>query len=390
MSAQRRSSRQWNRVAAAAAAGLAPALAALLVALPAGGCRPKTEPTLQEMPTATEVDPEVPQGDYRAEALDGLVESLEQKASALPGRDVDDHRRQMHALFGDVVQVLPILEGPEPSGAFRQQLRTVEAARDRLDPEAGNPAVEPTIDAGLRATYAALSSIGRDEPYVGQKMAALLSELGAKIDELDAVRSVGRPYVTADAVKQVAGVARHMADVLGGRATDTPATGPTEPPLVPPGAIEAPRAMPSTQPAAEPAEAPTEETPTEEAPAEDTPAEEMPADDAPAEDAPAEEAPPEEAPTEEAPGTDGDAPATDEPDADAPAEDMPAEETPAEETPAEETPADEPATDAAAPAEDAPADDAPAAKEDAEAPKDDAEDADAAKAGEDDDEDMNK
>ncbi|CAA9435335.1 MAG: hypothetical protein AVDCRST_MAG64-3762, partial [uncultured Phycisphaerae bacterium] len=151
---------------------LAPAWAAL-VALPgAGGCaRPKQEATLPEMPAA-EQEPEVPQGDYRGEALDGLAASLEERSGELPGRTPEDHRARMHEFFGTVVEVLPILEGPEPSGAFRQQLRTVQSARYRLAPDAGGgPSPEPTIDAGLRGAYAALNSIGRDEPYAGQSMA---------------------------------------------------------------------------------------------------------------------------------------------------------------------------------------------------------------------------
>ena len=367
MNAKRRSARSW-RVVLAAAVGAAPAwlVAAALVTLP--GCGPrKTEPTLQEMPTATEPEPEVPQGDFRAEALDGLAESLDAKASQLPGRTPDDHRRQIHEFFVDVVQVLPILEGPEPSSAFRQQLRTVEAARDRLNPEAGNVAIGPTIDTGLRATHAALRSIGRDEPYAGQTMAGLLRQLGEKVDELDTVRNVGRPYVAADAARLIAGSVRHMADVVAGRATDTPTTAPADEPLVPPGAIEAPRTLPGVEPTAPtgetetPAEeAPAEETPAEEAPAEEAPAEEMPAEEAPAEETPAEETPAEEMPAEEAPDDDAAPAEGDAPDAAEPATKEPADEDAAKEEPAEEMPAEE-----------APADDAGAGKE-AE-PKEDAE-----------------
>lgn len=351
MHAQRRNPRRWKLVVA----GLTPVWAAALVAL-SGGCQPKDKPSLKEMPVATEAEPDVPAGDYRGEAIDGLAESLGAKASQLPGRTADDHRRQMHEFFGDVVQVLPILEGPQPSGAFRQQLRTVQTAQQRLGADAGRVPADPTIDTGLRGTYAALSSIGRDEPYAGQKTYALLEQLGGKIDELDRVPSVGRPYVAADAARLVASTVRHMADRVAGRATDTPATVPSsDVTSVPPGAVDPPAVptldpKPPTTPAATPPadetkpaeEIPAEEMPAEETPAEETPAEEMPAEETPAEEMPAEETPAEEIPAEETPAEE------------TPAEEMPAEETPAEETPAQETPAEE------SPAEEESSGDAPA------------------------------
>src|SRR5688500_319116 len=294
--------------------GLIPAWAAAATIGLTVGCGPKEEPTLREMPVATDAEEAVPEGDYRGEALDALAESLEAKATALPGPTPEEHRAQMHAFFADVVEVLPILEGPEPSGAFRQQLRAVRTARDRLAPDAGTMAAEPTIDTGLRGVYAALNAIGRDEAFAGQRMSTVLAELEAKVDELDRVRSVGRSYVAADAARLVAATVRHMADRLAGRVTDTPTTGPTEPPLVPPGAIDPPK--PTIQP--KPPTTPTEETPTEETPTEETPAEETPAEETPTEETPAEEMPAEETPAEE--------------------EAAPSEEAPAEEMPAEEAP----------------------------------------------------
>ena len=397
MKAQRRTAsrrRKWQVLV-----GLAPAWAAL-VALPGGGCGRKSEPTLQEMPTATEVEAPLPEGDYRAEALDGLAASLDAKVAQLPGRDPAQQRERMHAVLGDVVQVLPILEGPEPSSAFRQHLRTVEAARARLNPEAGDvAAVDPAVETGLRATYTALLSIGRDEPYAGQTMAGILQQLGTAVDELDSVPGAGRPYAAADVARHVAATVRHMADVVGGRATDAPTTGPIEAPTILPGAVDAPRGAPATAPTETTEEAPSEEAPAEEAPAEEAPAEEAPAEETPAEETPAEEMPAEEAPAEEAPAEEAPAEESTEPAAEGDEPETPAEE-PAEEMPAEEEGSDAtPATKEAAPAEDAPAEDAPA--EDAPAEDAPAEDAPAgddaaaegdAGAGKDaaEDEDMNK
>ena len=101
----------------------------------------------------------------------------------------------MHEFFGDVAQVLPILEGPQPCGAFRQQLRTVENARDRLGAGRRQPVAasrRSTPDSAARTRRCARSAGTSRSP--GQNMAAVLDELGGKIDELDRVRS-DRPAV---------------------------------------------------------------------------------------------------------------------------------------------------------------------------------------------------
>jgi hypothetical protein len=228
---------------------------------------------------------------YNPEQLDSLVESIEQKAHALPGRGDQAHRQAMASVFEDLIQVLPILEGPEPSGAFRQQLRTLENARDRLASGANGAGAEPAIDTGLRAANAALAGIAKDEEVGGQTLDAMMKKLQAKVDELDDVRSVGRPYVAADATVLMAQAIRQMSDRATGRATDTPVEMPaaaeaaaaaqTAPAATEPAATEAaPAPAPAEAPAAEapapaeqPAPAPAETTTTETPAPADAPAE---------------------------------------------------------------------------------------------------------------------
>jgi hypothetical protein len=244
---------------------------------------------------------------YNPDELDSLVESLEVRARALPGGGtVAAHRDAMHGFFGAVADVLPALEGPEQSGAFLQQLRTIESARDRLAPDVGTATIDAPINTGLRATSVALNRIGTDEDVSGQALTDMLGRLDAKVDELEQVRVEGRPFIAADAGVLIAQAARQMADRLAGRVTDTPAiaTEPAAPPTaeVPPAPEAAPPA--STDSAAE---APAAEKPAEEKPADtetkviDVPSDksipkfdaapnfdEKPAEEAPAEPAPAE------------------------------------------------------------------------------------------------------
>lgn len=254
--------------------GLTVAGIAAMLSLPA--CAPKSEPTMQE--ARAEAKPDAADGmAFDPDALDAAVASLEQSARALPGRTADAHREAVHAYFGAMLEVLPMLEGPEPTGAFRQQVRTLQGARDRLAPGAGGSSVEPAIDTGLRAASAALNRIGQGEEFAGASMQGMLEKLDETVGELDRVRSVGRPYVAADAAMLSAQVVRQMADRLAGRATDTPATVPAEP-------------MP-----AEPAPAPVEPAPAEPAP-EPAPAEAAPEPAPDAAPLPAPEAAPEPAP----------------------------------------------------------------------------------------------
>lgn len=210
-----------------------------------------------------------------SDALEGACDALARAADALPGHDAASHREGMRAYFASLIGVLPLLEGPEPSGAFRQQIRTLETARDRLASDAGGSSVEPAIDTGLRTASAALKRIGRDEDFAGQPIQGTLEKLDETVGELDDVRSVGRPYVAADAAKLSAQVVRQMADrLLNGStaANDAPTSQPAAPAAASQPAPEAPAAAPPAEPAPAPAPAPEAAAPAEEKPADAAPA----------------------------------------------------------------------------------------------------------------------
>jgi hypothetical protein len=209
--------------------------------------------------------------------LPGLVSDLSQKAENLPGRTADDHRAAMHDVFDNLAKLLPILDGPESSGGFRQQLRSVEAARDRLAPDAGDVNADPAIGTGLRAAAAAFNDVTRDDDtFAGPEIGENLKKLQTTVDELDTVGGVGRPYVAADSVQLMAQVAHQMADKIAGLSA---APAQTEP--------AATTAEPATAAPTEPAAAPIEPKPAEQKAEGEKPAAAEPAPAPAAEPAPA-------------------------------------------------------------------------------------------------------
>lgn len=212
---------------------LACAASALVLALGlgGGGCTRKTEPTTEPLPELAEtqpaggtglVEPNIPVLDLVARA-----ESLQATSRRMPGRSADEHRRLMHDAFGDLSQILPHLVGPEPAGRYRQQLRAVENARARLGDESAGFAPEPTVDAGLRAAYGALSSLQRDDYAGEEQLAKSLEELRARLDYLDTVRGAMHRAVAGESVELTSDVVRQMVAVLAERMGEPgPATAP--------------------------------------------------------------------------------------------------------------------------------------------------------------------
>src|SRR5205809_39969 len=56
--------------------------------------------------------------DARINELQQRIAELESQNKFLPGRDAREHRRLMAQTFMRISQILPLLERPEPGGAF--------------------------------------------------------------------------------------------------------------------------------------------------------------------------------------------------------------------------------------------------------------------------------
>ena len=237
-------------------------------------CAPKEEPTMDPMPVEQQPGEQAAITSYDAEQMEALVQSLEEKAYALPGGDAESHRDAMRVVFDDLLQALPILMGAEPPGAFRQHVRTLTTARDRLMTDAGTTAVDPTVGTGLRAAYGALMQVAQDDAFKGSEVAEAMKKLGETIDQLDRVRRIGRPYVAADALRQMVYVMHLMTHQLSPPMAQEHAVPPPPEPARAPGEDEAPAQETTDQPdlpappAGEPPAEPIEQTPPGQEPAE--------------------------------------------------------------------------------------------------------------------------
>ncbi len=313
-----------------------------------GGCSPKREATI-EQPATRPASPEVDDVDARVSGLNAAAESLASHVAALPGRSADEHVSVMRQVFDDLGQALPLLEGPNPGGVFRQQLRTVQASGTQLAAQPTGMAPEPTIDEGIRAATDALEAIARRTLYAGANQTAPVEQLRAGLSELDRTRGPIHQLAVAEVMGQMSQIVTALAKHLESQAaSDDVGEGAT-----------------TTAPAdATPADpAPTEPAPPDPAPTGETPADTA----APAEAVPAEGAAPAEAVPAEGAAPADPAPADGTPTDPAPADAPPADAAPsADPAPADAAPADPAPADPASPAEPAPAD--PAAPEGGAAP----------------------
>jgi hypothetical protein len=250
-------------------------------ALTLSACAPKKSPTMEPISvTQSKTEEQLSPGSATMDELNTLVAELSTRAQDLPGRTAEAHRAAMHDVFDNLAKLLPILAGPEPSGGFRQQVRTVEAARDRLAPDAGDVNAEPAIGTAVRAAAAAFNDVAHDDDtFAGPEIGENLKKLSATVDELDTVGGVGRPYIAADSVQLMAQIAHQMADKIGGVSTGGASTADAAPVTTEPaapaaaattsepaGASTKPTAnepAAANEPAKEPAAAPIEPKPAE-------------------------------------------------------------------------------------------------------------------------------
>ena len=200
-------------------------------------------PAQPNPPPIVAADPTV-----RVQTLGRLADAFGRTSNALPGDSATQHRQLMAGAFAQLVEILPILQGPNPGAEFRQQLQVVRDAQSELATGPSDLPADPTIDTGLRASRDALSAIAQTGFYDQAGLAPLFDRLAAKINELDTVRGPLHQVVTGDAVALTSRIVTGMADTLTHRlaeqtpptttpAAETPATAPatatTEPSTAP-------------------------------------------------------------------------------------------------------------------------------------------------------------
>ncbi|HSU69273.1 MAG TPA: hypothetical protein VLJ39_20475 [Tepidisphaeraceae bacterium] len=208
------------------------ALAGLL--LSGGGCV-KTRSTIAPPPPTPNPPPRIASDPaVRVQTLDRLADNFSRTSNQLPGDDATQHRRLMADVFGQLEEILPILEGPHPGAEFRQQLQVVRDAQSELATGPQELSPEPTIDTGLRAARDTLSSLAQAGFYDQSSLNPLFDQLAAKINQLDTVRGPLHQVVTGEAVSLASQIVSSMAGTLSHRLADqTPATSTTEPATAP-------------------------------------------------------------------------------------------------------------------------------------------------------------
>jgi hypothetical protein len=221
------------------------------------GCQPA-----QQAPTQTEVK-QAPENDVvegatrRVNDMAAPIESLRQTSMQLPGKSESEQRTLMEDCFGNIAAILPLLEGPNPTGGFRQQVMLVEGAKANLQSLGPELSSDPTIASGLRAAYNALGSISAEEFTDQPDIFKTIASLGAKLDQLDTTQGPMAPQVEEEATRLIADTMEQMHAVLKQRlgvpvvkAKPAAVTPPTVvgPPMAKPPAATKPAVKPSTMP----------------------------------------------------------------------------------------------------------------------------------------------
>lgn len=186
-----------------------------LCLLLAAGCAHKAKPAPTTTQRALSLQQQVHQ---RVRTLNRAVDQFQKQANALPGEDDMAHRKIMRGAFGALAEALPVLVGPNPSGAFRLQLRSIESARDQLT---DNPALspEPIEDAGLRAAVAAMERISHEDFYQHSPARHPIDQLRMALRPLDRTSGPLHRLAVRDVVRQMSDSLRMLADTYKDQVT---------------------------------------------------------------------------------------------------------------------------------------------------------------------------
>jgi hypothetical protein len=140
------------------------------------------------------------------------------RAFQLPGNGEVAYRAMMEDTFKDLIAILPALEGPDPDGAFRQQMHLLDQDRQQLIGLTFSASSETIVAAGTRASYTALEAVFSrnfsDSSDIGKSM----DDLGAKLDELDIAHGDASKLAVAKSVQMISAIMREMDEVNQQRA----------------------------------------------------------------------------------------------------------------------------------------------------------------------------
>lgn len=185
----------------------------------AGGCA-KQRSTMGKPPEVNPLPAVEQSAEVRVDELGDLAKKFIATAERLPGRNADEHRQLTQQAFADLSQILPVLFGPNSTGAQRQQLKIVENARTHLAGAARGLAPEPTIDTALRSARDALASLGRGNYFDRPQLAQILDRLDKTVADLDSTRGPQHQQVVAETVDLLSRAVTEMSRALDDRLRD--------------------------------------------------------------------------------------------------------------------------------------------------------------------------
>jgi hypothetical protein len=193
------------------------------------GCPRKDRPVMP-MPPEPNPQPEVNKdAGVRTRDLSQKVTEFVSASREVPTNDEGAYRRAVGQVFGDLSQILPLLQGPNPPGAFRQQMRIVQSSRNQLGSTSQDLSADPTIDSGLRAVYAALVSVQQEQFAEQAELSKILETINARVNDLDTVRGPMHRETVKDAVTLIGQAVQRMSATMDQRMSEPrsrPATAP--------------------------------------------------------------------------------------------------------------------------------------------------------------------
>jgi len=165
--------------------------------LMAGGCAKKGPPATQPAETAPLTDSGRSELELKMRQLSQCASAFADTAEQMANRGDQDHRVLVEQSLTELLQVLPLLAGPDLNGGLNQRMTIIQSSRDRLQDDNDEPSAGPAISTALRSAAGALESIA-EQGFAGQSQVAdMLRQLNGKIAELDTVHgAIHRLVVT--------------------------------------------------------------------------------------------------------------------------------------------------------------------------------------------------
>ena len=199
-----------------------------------------------EQPAALPTDPQ-----DRAAALADAYQQLQGTVAQLPtGNDARDTQTIGEALTR-LSSVLQLMEDPEPTGAFRQQVAIIERNAGLISNGQTDRDPEPPINTALNAAYSALRGVARK--FEAPKVDEALDGLSDQVRNLDAIRGPLHRFAAADVLRGTTAVAGQMVALVQQSARNlapAPSPEPAAPQAAPaPDSAPAPAPTPQGEPA---------------------------------------------------------------------------------------------------------------------------------------------